>query len=256
MKPKSQKPSAGPAVRCQYSKLVAPGKLVWVSSDYERAYARAYMARRRAEHPELVKASNAKSRLKLRDVIKERGRERYRAQHSRFLNEAQERRQKLGPERLKELRAAYYQRHKEEIKSKSEAYRNKVGTAVTRAWARQYRATPKGRAILVQQRSQRRLLEKQKSPETLAKIESIRSGMASCYWCGKEIDGRLGSECHIDHVVALAAGGKHEASNIVPACPTCNLQKSDLPANEFQKRKGMLGLRFEMTRQLAYAIHA
>jgi 5-methylcytosine-specific restriction endonuclease McrA len=40
-----------------------------------------------------------------------------------------------------------------------------------------------------------------------------------CAYCG--VTGKL----TMDHVVALAKGGKHEPSNIVPACAQCNSRK-------------------------------
>ncbi|GAA0641598.1 hypothetical protein GCM10009548_02290 [Streptomyces malaysiensis subsp. malaysiensis] len=50
----------------------------------------------------------------------------------------------------------------------------------------------------------------------------------SCAYC----DAAFGPKvvCQADHVVPLAEGGVHELWNLVPACETCNLGKSDRPA--------------------------
>lgn len=42
-----------------------------------------------------------------------------------------------------------------------------------------------------------------------------------CWWCPAELNGVY----HIDHRFALARGGRHDASNIVLSCPSCNLRK-------------------------------
>lgn len=43
-----------------------------------------------------------------------------------------------------------------------------------------------------------------------------------CYWCSKSFSPK---DCHTDHVVALANGGKHEVGNLCLSCASCNLSK-------------------------------
>lgn len=43
-----------------------------------------------------------------------------------------------------------------------------------------------------------------------------------CFWCGSPLDG----VAHRDHVQPLARGGINHVSNLVMACPPCNLDKS------------------------------
>lgn len=43
-----------------------------------------------------------------------------------------------------------------------------------------------------------------------------------CAYCGSKLD-----KLTIDHVVPLIKGGKHSASNVVPACLHCNSSKKD-----------------------------
>jgi hypothetical protein len=43
-----------------------------------------------------------------------------------------------------------------------------------------------------------------------------------CFWCGNSLGGRA----HRDHVYPLASGGANDVSNLVMACPPCNLDKS------------------------------
>lgn len=44
-----------------------------------------------------------------------------------------------------------------------------------------------------------------------------------------------------DHVVAISQGGAHTASNVVPACKSCNSAKGDRPADEFMARRAACG---------------
>jgi 5-methylcytosine-specific restriction endonuclease McrA len=45
-----------------------------------------------------------------------------------------------------------------------------------------------------------------------------------CYWCSNRFGIR---SLQVDHIVPIAKGGRHEASNVCPSCPTCNLKKRD-----------------------------
>jgi 5-methylcytosine-specific restriction endonuclease McrA len=57
-----------------------------------------------------------------------------------------------------------------------------------------------------------------------------------CYWCGK----RCAKKYHIDHYEPLARGGAHEISNLVIACPACNLSKQARDPFEFARQVGRL----------------
>jgi len=43
-----------------------------------------------------------------------------------------------------------------------------------------------------------------------------------CFWCGESLNG----VAHRDHIEPLARGGRNDVSNLVMACPPCNLDKS------------------------------
>lgn len=45
---------------------------------------------------------------------------------------------------------------------------------------------------------------------------------------------------HIDHIIPLAKGGKHENANIQLLCPSCNVRKSAKDPIEFMQSKGYL----------------
>lgn len=43
---------------------------------------------------------------------------------------------------------------------------------------------------------------------------------------------------HEDHVVPLSTGGRHDATNVVPCCATCNARKADLSLLMWLHRDG------------------
>jgi len=57
-----------------------------------------------------------------------------------------------------------------------------------------------------------------------------------CYWCG----GKCSRNYHVDHYIPLSRGGKHEVSNLVIACQTCNLRKHAKDPLDFAKEVGRL----------------
>lgn len=57
-----------------------------------------------------------------------------------------------------------------------------------------------------------------------------------CYWCGS----RCPTNFHVDHYHPLAKGGKHEASNLVIACRSCNSRKQARDPLDFAREVGRL----------------
>ncbi|MGI8411455.1 MAG: helix-turn-helix domain-containing protein [Solirubrobacteraceae bacterium] len=67
-----------------------------------------------------------------------------------------------------------------------------------------------------------------------AQIWSIKAANDfRCHYCHRQAKHVVGAEgiiLGIDHVVPIARGGPHTASNIVPCCTHCNAQKGARPA--------------------------
>lgn len=51
---------------------------------------------------------------------------------------------------------------------------------------------------------------------------------------------RLNRNYHVDHIIPLAKGGKHEPSNVQLLCPTCNVRKSAKDPIRFMREMGYL----------------
>lgn len=62
------------------------------------------------------------------------------------------------------------------------------------------------------------------------------SAPKTCYWCGKN---KL-KVYHVDHYQPLSKGGRHEVSNLVIACPRCNLTKNARDPYDFARSIGRL----------------
>lgn len=57
------------------------------------------------------------------------------------------------------------------------------------------------------------------------------SGQLKCAICGRILVSK--SECHFDHILAYAKGGKSTSDNCQILCQDCNLSKSDKEMNDF-----------------------
>ena len=55
----------------------------------------------------------------------------------------------------------------------------------------------------------------------------------SCCYCGAK------EKLCLDHLTALAAGGRTMVGNVAPACRTCNLKKGRLSAEDFKPGKAL-----------------
>lgn len=63
---------------------------------------------------------------------------------------------------------------------------------------------------------------------TIAEIRAIKKAYGNmCAYCGRPA-------ATVDHVIPLARGGPHIASNLVPACGSCNSQKGNRTPEEWR----------------------
>lgn len=114
-----------------------------------------------------------------------------------------------NPDRLRELRAAYYRDNRDKIIAYVSARRVQV------------RSNPADRPALVDFYNSLRTLE-----------------LIQCYWCGK--DTKVGDR-HGDHVVPISLGGVHAVSNLVCSCVTCNCTKRGMSPEEWFNAVGRKG---------------
>jgi hypothetical protein len=71
-----------------------------------------------------------------------------------------------------------------------------------------------------------------------------------CWYCGSPLPVTDRGGWHIEHQEPRSRGGMHGLSNMVAACPTCNLRKRSMTVEEFRTR-----LRKEFEASLSAALH-
>ena len=84
-----------------------------------------------------------------------------------------------------------------------------------------------GRTHAHRRRAQKRASENGCTTKQLQ--EQMKRQKGHCYYCHI----KLGKTYHLDHVVPLSRGGAHDISNVVFACPPCNLSKNDKLPHEW-----------------------
>jgi 5-methylcytosine-specific restriction endonuclease McrA len=129
--------------------------------------------------------------------------------------------------------------HKERTRKWREQNREKAA-----GHTRKYRTTDKGKAAMKAaydtEYNRRRMAQWRRANPEKARAAHLRvrhAGMGTvsamdiatqharqngrCYYCGENLDEKY----HVDHVIPVSRGGLNEPSNIVLACPFCNVSK-------------------------------
>jgi hypothetical protein len=115
----------------------------------------------------------------------------------------------LAAYRVSDKRKAVSKRHYDNGKGKASIAR--------------FQATEKGKASLARGVHKRRGLMKITSTLTAQEWNAIKDNAGhKCHYCRKRM-----SRLTMDHVIPISRGGHHIASNIVPACRSCNSSKGN-----------------------------
>ncbi len=69
---------------------------------------------------------------------------------------------------------------------------------------------------------------------TVAKLHALQRGKCAICKC------TLLKNYHVDHIIPLARGGRHESSNVQLLCPSCNVRKSAKDPIRFMQEMGYL----------------
>jgi len=188
-------------------------------NEYQRAWQKknpdkhaAAIKRWAKAHPEVERAIDKRSREKNKEKIKLYLREyylankttirdineRWRLSHLEQWREAQREWAKQHPERIYIMRRRYALAHPDASRAacanRRSRIRNATGTHTKEDISKQYRAQ-KGK----------------------------------CYYCGREV----GKNYHVDHIIPLSRGGTNDPSNLVIACPECNVRKGGRMPHEW-----------------------
>lgn len=101
------------------------------------------------------------------------------------------------------------------------------------AWRK---ANPERRRAVASSYKARRRSKEAGGVSSAELTEWIKTQPKVCYWCGV----KCASAYHVDHYVPLSRDGRHVLSNLVIACPTCNVRKQATDPYEFAQTVGRL----------------
>lgn len=87
---------------------------------------------------------------------------------------------------------------------------------------------------------QRQRTSEPTTPETDALVEAIHRLHPPCVYCGST------EHTTVDHDIPISRGGKHDTSNIFPACLPCNDEKCDMTAEEFLLKRFLYNAGFRI----------
>lgn len=152
--------------------------------------------------------------------------------------------QRLAAERLKALRGAGMVKYRIGVNNpvwkggKNESRKRLLEKHMrnpeeSRGKARAYRR--KNHAKVKEWRNRRRDRKFGRLPKFTV-VNMYKSQRGLCPVCKK----KLGEKYHLDHIVPLARGGKHEPKNVQLLCPPCNLSKSAKDPIDFMQERGFL----------------
>lgn len=125
------------------------------------------------------------------------------------------------PERERARKAATPPEKQREYAARSRAKHPETARARHARWREGHRTE----SVL---RQQARRAAEEAGDLTIEQWEAILDEFAHrCAYCSAEGD------LHLEHMTPLSRGGRHTASNVVPACPRCNLSKGAKTIFEF-----------------------
>jgi 5-methylcytosine-specific restriction endonuclease McrA len=136
-------------------------------------------------------------------------------------------------ERKNEQNKRSYASHKDRAIKYMEQYR-KNNRETLNENKRQYYKTEQGKMVARAAHSKRKSLKINAIGTHTAQDIAVQfeKQHGQCHWCKKKfISGK--NAYHVDHVIPLSRGGSNDPSNLVLACPTCNLSKNNRLPHEW-----------------------
>ena len=171
-------------------------------SNTERICAKCGMVKDSARCRECDRQYARRYREEHREKCRERCRRWYEQNREKASKYARRRREQ-NPELARELDRKPRTRNAEKMRR----YRRKYYQLNTERWAEYNR----------QRRARKLEVLSDLTPEQWERIQEVYDHR--CAYCGKK------QKLTMDHVIPLSKGGSHSASNIVPACRSCNSRK-------------------------------
>lgn len=146
----------------------------------------------------------------------------YYKEHYEKNPEIKERRKKQN----KKVGQNYYLKHRQELREKQRVYsriyylenKEKIN-AYNKKYSEEH---PIMRRLIWQNYHAKKVATGKVSKKEIEKLIEDSGGI--CFWCGNKIEeGKM----HLDHIYPLSRGGEHKITNLVVACASCNLRKTN-----------------------------
>lgn len=132
--------------------------------------------------------------------------------------------------------AAYREQHREQARLYAVFYRVRFAAKARRAVADWYARHPDAmRLKKANRRAKKTIGGGRLSADIVRRLMCMQRGR--CAGCGVSLK-RSGH--HLDHMVALSRGGKHQDDNMQLLCPRCNLSKGSCDPIDWARRMGRL----------------
>lgn len=180
--------------------------------------------RTRQKYPDRIRARRIMFRLRRPEYSRERSakmRQEHPEEYRAYQRQWQNARNRANPERMRNLSQAWRDANPEK------------SIEVQRRYAKKH--PDKVRSNHAQRRARELNAEGSHAAEDIT--AQYRRQKGKCYWCGVRIKD---NKYHVDHIIPLARGGTNDPSNLVVACPKCNLSKSDKLPHEWKGSGGRL----------------
>lgn len=142
------------------------------------------------------------------------------------------RRRALNPDRYRQQERIRYSARREEMASAAKQRRDRDRSAYNRMVQARRRSNP---AIMKAIHGNRRARTAGGHITKTQIVAQLHSQGSRCYYCWCDVS----ASYTVDHFIALASGGAHDASNLVIACASCNRRKNKFDAFGFFRRIGV-----------------
>jgi hypothetical protein len=186
---------------------IRENKKRWCASEKGKAYERERSAKRRTDPAYVASLKRYGQTARAKEMARERDK-RYRES-----------------EKGKAVRVAWHTQKRET--DGPEYYRRIKG---------KYAVSDQGRTVARDKQRRRRSRCVSTPVELYAiaawEVKWRRRRSVRCYWCRGSFSP---SQCHTDHIHALAGGGLHAIDNLCISCASCNWKKNDKPLDVWNR---------------------
>lgn len=201
---------------CENTFVPLSSKSKRCSPECAKLFKKSWSAQRYLENREDILEYSRKYHLANPEKSKERSR-RYESNHK-----DKRRTRRSSKEYTARSWKEYYEANSERLKQRAKDYALQNPERVKLHKAKRSAVTRGSKAYTVTVRDRQRMLDRYRN---------------CCAYCDSTL-----TVVHWDHVLPVSRGGTHSMGNLLPTCPSCNLQKSSKTLREWLHYRNLVGL--------------